>query len=136
MSCSGFIAWRSTWRGSAKKGPPFESSIASSTCAVGTCAQGTGASEPGTAVEIDVGIAVTPAIVDAIVGHALGVEQHRRAAEVEPVGEGLRELAAPDPLAAQDAEHVGLQQFELLRVRILLQELLELLRNAFRRPCS
>ncbi len=40
MSCSGCIAWRSTWRGSAKKGSPLAVAIASSTWAVGTCGPG------------------------------------------------------------------------------------------------
>ena len=80
-----------------------------------------------------VGIAVAPAVVDAVEGEALGVEQDGRAAEIEAVGEGLRELAASDALAAQDPEHVRLQELELLRVRIPLQELLELFRHALGR---
>ncbi len=94
---------------------------------------GNGGQRAGDRSRNRVGIAVAPAIVDAVEGEALGVEQDRRAAEIEPVAEGLCELAASDALAAQDSEHVRLQELELLRVRILLQELLELFRYALGR---
>ena len=50
--------------------------------------------DPGTAVEIASGSPSRPPLSMRVEGHALGVEQHGRAAEVEPVLEGLRELAA------------------------------------------
>ena len=62
-----------------------------------------GASDPGHRRRDRVGVAVAPAVVDAVEGHALGVEQHGRAAEIEAAREGLRELVADDALAAQDA---------------------------------
>ena len=77
---------------------------------------------PGTAVEIDIRVAVAPAVVDAVEGLPLASSSTVAPQKLRPSREGLREFVATDALAAQDPEHVGLQQLELLRVGIPLEE--------------
>src|SRR5262249_30977811 len=62
---------------------------------------------------------------------ALAVEQNRGAAEVDAAAERLGELVSNDAFAAQDAEHVGLQQLEKLRVGIAVEKSLQLIGAAF-----
>ena len=67
-------------------------------------------------------VAVAAAVVDALERLALAVEQHGRPAEVHAALERLRELIAHHALAAQDAEHVRLQQLEELCVGMLIEK--------------